>query len=132
MTFRSRTVSVKELPQQLNAKAEKLFFRELESSMNVEKPAIVLDCTRVRHMDNQAIHLLLCCLEGALKRNGDVRLCGVTPQGMLNLQLCGVDRVFRVFATAEEAIASYQRRWATTPVGVGEHLSAALAAEPAA
>lgn len=132
MTFRSRSVSVKRLPERLNAKKEKHFFGELEGSMNVEKPAIVLDCSEVREMDNTAIHVLLCCLEGAMKRNGDVRLCGVTPKAMLNLQLCGVDRLFRMFATAEEAIASYQSRWVTLPVGVGAQLSAALAAEPAA
>lgn len=78
--------------------------------MNVERPSIVLDCSNVREMDNHTIHLLLCCLEGALKRNGDVRLAAVTPQALLSLEHAKADRLFRIFATVDEAANSFQRR----------------------
>ena len=78
--------------------------------MNAERPCIVLDCARLREMDHHALHLLLCCLEGAIKRNGDVRLAAVTPTAMACLEAAGVDRLFRIFATTDEAVESFERR----------------------
>jgi len=110
MTLRTGTVSIKQLPESLDVKRGRLFFRELESCMNVERPRIVLDCGRLREMDKYALHLLLCCLEGAIKRNGDVRLAAITPGAMQDLEFAGLDRLFRIFATNEEAVESFERR----------------------
>lgn len=110
MTLSTRAVSIKQVPERLDVKRGRLFFRELESCINVERPCIVLDCSRVCEMDNYAVHLLLCCLEGAIKRNGDVRLAAVAPNAMLNLELAGLDRLFRIFETTDEAVESFHRR----------------------
>lgn len=110
MTLRTRAVSIKQMPEKLDVKRGRLFFRELESCMNVERPCIVLDCSQVHQMDRHALHLLLCCLEGAIKRNGDVRLAAVTPAAMLDLQHAAIDRLFRVFDTVEDAVESFERR----------------------
>ncbi len=110
MTLSTRAVSIKQVPEKLDVKRGRLFFRELESCINVERPCIVLDCSRVREMDSYAVHLLLCCLEGAIKRNGDVRLAAVAPNSMLNLELAGLDRLFTMFETIEDAVESFQRR----------------------
>lgn len=115
MGLQSMAVTMEQVPANLDAKSERRFFSELESSMNVERPAIVLDCSAVREMDSAAMHLLLCCLEGAMKRNGDVRLCGVSAQARLNLELAGIDRLFRVFATADEAAKSFRSRVVVMP-----------------
>ena len=122
MTLRSRPVSVKQMPEKLDMKRGRLFFRELESCMNVGRPCIVLDCSPMEKMDRHALHLLLCCLEGAIKRNGDVRLAAVTPTAMVNLKLAEVDRLFRIFETVAEAVESFERRVAS-PL---QHTSAAV------
>ncbi len=110
MSFRTRAVSIKQVPEKLDVKRGRLFFRELESCMNVERPCIVLDCSHVLQMDRHALHLLLCCLEGAIKRNGDVRLAAVTPSARLDLQHSAIDRIFRIFDTVEDAVESFERR----------------------
>lgn len=110
MTLRPRAVSVRQLPASLDRKTERLFFRDLEIAMNVERPAIVLDCSSVRAFDHAAIHLLLCCLEGAMKRNGDVRLAAVCPSAFEGLQRAGAHRLFRFFDTVDQAVDSFQRR----------------------
>jgi anti-anti-sigma regulatory factor len=61
-------------------------------------------------MDKQIVLLLLGCLEEAMKRNGDVRLAAVSPQGKAALKITGTDILFRFFETADDAIASFQRR----------------------
>lgn len=115
MALQSISVTVEQIPASLDAKSERRFLRELEANMNVERPAIVLDCSTVREMNSAAMHLLLCCLESAMKRNGDVRLYGVSPQAKLNLELAGINRLFRIFSTVDEAVNSFLGRIAVMP-----------------
>jgi anti-sigma B factor antagonist len=105
-----RHVTVKRLPETLDVKSERRFCKELETAFIVEKPAIVIDCSHVRHMDNAAVHLLLCCLEEAMKRNGDIRLAGLSIEAEKVFARTGVDRLFRVFDSTEKAVESFQRR----------------------
>ena len=109
MTLRIRAVAVKQLPETLDAKQGRIFFSELESCMNVDRPCLVLDCSRVRRLDSSAVHLLLCCLEEAMKRNGDVKLSAIPAGASAVLELSGIDRLFEVYATNAEAVNSFRR-----------------------
>ena len=115
MSFRSKTVVVKELPARLDHQVETAFLDELRMVMKVDRPALVLNCSRIREMDISAIHLLLCCLEEAMKRNGDVRLAAVSPAVKESLRGLGIDQLFRIFETSEQAAQSFQRRGAFVP-----------------
>src|SRR5947209_4381830 len=115
MPLHQRAVTVKYLPETLDGSHARTFCRELEMAMNVEKPAIVIDCSPVRRMDNAGIHVLLCCLEEALKRNGDVRLAGLSSDTHQKLAHARVDRLFRIFTTTDKAVESFQRRTAFIP-----------------
>lgn len=109
MTVRQRKVNVKQLPANIDLETGREFYRDLEAAMNVERPCIVLDCSRVYEMDQQTIYMLLNCLEGAMKRNGDVRLAAISAPARHNLEVTGVDLLFRMFATVEEAEDSFLR-----------------------
>jgi anti-anti-sigma factor len=84
--------------------------------MNIDRPSLVLDCSKVRQMDAPAIHLLLSFLEEAMKRNGDVKLAGVPQEVMATLELAGVDRLFEIFDTNAEAVTSFRRLPAGDPL----------------
>lgn len=75
--------------------------------MNIDRPCIVLDCSTVREMDRFAIHMLLCCLEEAMKRDGDVKLARVTPSARQTLELMRVDRLFEIYDTETDAVNSF-------------------------
>ena len=109
MTLQLRSIAVKQLPATLDTKHGRLFFNELESCMNVDRPLIVLDCSQVKQMDRGAVHLLLCCLEEAMKRNGDVKLASIPKGGKAILEVNGVGRLFEMFDTNAEAVASFRR-----------------------
>jgi hypothetical protein len=51
--------------------------------------------------------MMLHCLEEAMKRDGDLKLCAVSAELEVMLELMRVDRVFEVFATSEEAARSF-------------------------
>jgi anti-anti-sigma regulatory factor len=60
-------------------------------------------------MDRPSIKLLLCCLEEAIKRNGDVKLAAVPAGARSTLELTGVDRLFEIFDTNVDAVNSFRR-----------------------
>jgi anti-sigma B factor antagonist len=131
MILKARSVTIKHLPERIDHRVERAVLQELAVALHGERPAIVLDCSQLLQMDSDAAHLLLCCLEEAMKRNGDVRLAGLTGEAKRTLSAWGVDRLFRTFETAEKAAESFQRRTAFMPSPAGRN-TAVLASENAA
>jgi anti-sigma B factor antagonist len=101
-------VIVMELPQKMDSVGKKKFLSELRPLLETHRPRVVLDCSQIQQMDSAAIELLLHCMEEAMKRDGDLKLAAVSPASAAIMELLRVDRLFEVFATAEEATRSYQ------------------------
>jgi len=97
------------LPETMTTKQIRTFFHEIESCMSVDRPRIVLDCSKVRRLDRSVVQLLLCCLEEAMKRNGDVKLAAMPPGAGTILELTGVNRLFDIFDTTADAVNSFNR-----------------------
>jgi anti-anti-sigma regulatory factor len=109
MTLQVRAVTVKHLPEKVSGEIERAFLGELKSSLHSDSPRIIMNCSNLRALNVPAIHLLLCCLEEAMKRNGDVRLAAVPKALKPSLQTFGLDRLFKIFDSDGEAIKSFQR-----------------------
>jgi anti-anti-sigma regulatory factor len=77
--------------------------------MSTNRPRLVLDCSRLRECDISTIHLLLHCLEEAMKRNGDVKLAAVPTAAAIRLVSTGVARLFETFDSTEEAVNSFHQ-----------------------
>jgi anti-sigma B factor antagonist len=109
MKSKVRSVAVRKLPERISGAQRDQVYKDLESSINVDRPAVVLDCSGLRRLDGSAIHLLLCCLEEAMKRNGDVRLAGLRPEAKAALQAAEVESLFQFFESVGEAVESFHR-----------------------
>jgi len=107
MTVRKRPVAVMQLPERFSRKEAQNFTREVERSMTVTRPYLVLDCSNVQHLDNSMVNMLLHCLEEAIKRNGDVNLAGVPVTD--NSILGPANRLFEIFDTTAEAVNSFHQ-----------------------
>jgi anti-sigma B factor antagonist len=110
MAFQKQTVAVEQLPEKFSGKQRSKFFGEIMRHLNMDRPCLVIDCSKLIQMDRQIILLLLCCLEEAMKRNGDVRLAGASAQSRAALQAAGAETLFSFYETSAEAVASFQRR----------------------
>lgn len=108
MTIQNHSVVVKQLPRTLSGRQEQVFLREIQGCMDAGRPRMVLDCSCLRELDSSVIHLLLCCLEEAMKHNGDVKLASLPPGGAVILELTGTYRLFDVYDTTADAVNSYQ------------------------
>jgi anti-anti-sigma factor len=122
MIIKMRAVTVHEIPDQVTPASERRFLRDLQTYVETDRPRLVLDCSRVQQMDRPTLHLLLSCLEEAMKRNGDVKLAALRPEAMATLQFVGVHRLFEMYTTTSEAIQSFRHRPASF---APQHLDAA-------
>jgi anti-sigma B factor antagonist len=91
-----------ELPEKLNHAEGKAFLVELQPLLEVDRPRIVLDCSQMQNIDSAGIEILLHCMEETMKRDGDLKLAALSPASAAILELMRVDRLFEVFATADE------------------------------
>ena len=107
MVTRSSTVYVEQVPEISNMREGRLFLHEITNRMSSDRPLIVLDCSHVRQVDRALIHTLLCCLEEALKRNGDVKLAALPSAAKTALQRAAGGRIFEIYATTNGAVNSY-------------------------
>ena len=107
MTHERSPVTLVHLPDAINARQERIFLSELEKRMSAGRPRIVLDCSKLHRMDKPALHLLLCCLEEAMKRNGDVKLAAIPGEASAAFGLFELEGLFEVFDTTSSAAESF-------------------------
>jgi anti-sigma B factor antagonist len=105
----SRVVMVKELPPVLDAQGAQAFFHEIAPHIQSDRPSLVFDFSAVRYLDSAGVDLLLRCVEEAMKRNGDIKLAGVSPEMATVLEMTRVDRLFEIFDTCSNAVDSFHR-----------------------
>lgn len=105
--YTSGPVIVMQLPEQLNQREAKAFCEELQPLLETDRPRVVLDGAQVRQADSAGVEMLLHCMEAAMKRDGDLKLAGVSPQLAVILELTRVDRLFEMFDTASDAVQSF-------------------------
>jgi anti-anti-sigma regulatory factor len=98
-----------QFPELSKKREARNFAREVERCMDVTRPFLVLDCSNVRHLDQGVIHVLLGCLEEAIKRNGDVKLVGLPLTADAILGSTGTNRLFEIFDTRADAVNSFHQ-----------------------
>jgi anti-sigma B factor antagonist len=110
MTTRTRDVITMQFPGDANAAQRRAFFNKVRHCASRDRPSLVLDCSGLKGLDRDGLLLLLDCLEEAMKRNGDVRLAGVSAAVRSILESAGVHRLFRIFDSIAEAESSFHHR----------------------
>jgi anti-anti-sigma regulatory factor len=108
-----RLVTIEQLPEITSEDQGRRFLGRIQNRMSDRRPGLVLDCSALNQMDKPVLHLLLSCLEEAMKRNGDARLAAVSPSAQAMLKLIGADRLFQIFASNADAVNSFHQRSAS-------------------
>lgn len=122
MTIRKRAVTVMQLPEIGNTKKRQAFLRDLQNCIDVDRPSVVLDCSSAGQLNRPGVHLLLCCLEEAMKRNGDVKLAGLDSLAETALETFGVYHLFDIHDTTAGAVSSFHK----LPTGASSQTSRSL------
>jgi anti-anti-sigma regulatory factor len=104
-----RLVTIEQLPEITTEDQGRRFLGKIQDRMSDRRPGLVLDCSGLSQMDKPTLHLLLSCLEEAMKRNGDARLAAVTPSAQGTLKSIGADRLFQIFPSNADAVNSFHQ-----------------------
>ena len=101
------SVAVLQAPARLDRRGAASLLKELKPMLAGSRPRVVLDCSEIQHLDSAGVETLLCCMEEAMKRDGDVKLAGVAPSSAVILELMKVGHLFEMFRTTDEAVRSF-------------------------
>jgi len=100
-------VTVLPLPQKLNSRDGQTFFCQVRNLLRTVQPHLVFDFSKVQELDAVGVHLLLQCLEEAMKSNGDLKLAAVPSGPASVLDSTGVADLFEIFDSAADASQSF-------------------------
>ena len=109
MTMRMRAVTVGQLPGTFSREQQRIFLHEMKSYLHVDRPRVVLDCSEICQLEKPVVQLLLCCLEEAMKRNGDIKLAAMSREAKESLKQMGVSHLFEIFDTVVDAVISFRK-----------------------
>jgi anti-anti-sigma factor len=96
MTDMSSAVVVK-MPEALDAKSARKLGRQLKSRIAGDAPFVVLDLSRVKHIDLPGLEGLLLCMEEVARHDGSLQLSGVSPEAATLLELTRVNQLMQKF-----------------------------------
>lgn len=100
-------VSVADLVGELDTEAAYLLESGLSEATDQESVKLILNFKDVSIMNSTAMGVLLSAAEDARKRNGTMKLCGLSEHVREVLDLVGVSSLFEIFTTEEEAVRSF-------------------------
>lgn len=83
-------------------------FVEALSPLLTPDARIVLDVEQLRFVDSSGLGSMMLCMRRLKASGGDLKLCGLSKSVMALFELVRMNRVFEIFPTRAEAIASFQ------------------------
>ncbi|MGL1933092.1 MAG: STAS domain-containing protein [Desulfotalea sp.] len=100
-------IAVASLIGRLDGNAPALLQKEF--AIQLEKTSfIIVDCSALEYMDSSGLGALIACLRIAVTKNGDIRLAALAPKLIMLIELTRANKVFPVFPTVEDALASFE------------------------
>ena len=89
------------LPEKLTAKNARTLIRDLRAELSVDQPYVLLDLSDVKELDTAGLDLLLECLHETVRRDGTIRLRGISPEAATVLELTGMDQILCLMPGAD-------------------------------
>jgi anti-anti-sigma factor len=105
----SRPVVVKRIPEELNFREARAFFREVQPIITSDRPQVVFDLSQVKVLDSGGVDMLLQCMAEIMKRDGDLKLAAVSPKASVVLEMTRTDRLFETYEHCSDAVKSFSR-----------------------
>jgi anti-anti-sigma factor len=90
---KSPSTVVVNLPEQVTAKESRTLIRDFRDQLTNDQPVVILDMSEVKEMDTAGLDLLLECLKETVRRDGIIRVRGISPEAATILELTGMDHV---------------------------------------
>ena len=100
-------LAIAHLNGRLDGKAPAQLRKELATQL--EKTSfMIVDCSALEYMDSSGLGALLACLRVAVAKKGDIRLAALAPKLKMLFELTRANKVFAIFPTIPDAVASFE------------------------
>ena len=101
-----------EFPEQLNAQHCRILWSTFAANLEVERPYLRLDLSRLKSIDNVGVDILLDCVNETLRRDGDVEITSISREAEVILEITGIDTIVH-----HKSGPSSQSIWQARPPG---------------
>lgn len=93
----------------MNGRRAREFYNAVLPILISDRPQIVFDMSKTRHVDSTGIAVLLRCICRATKGDGDIKLAGVSSQIAVVLELTRIGQLFEMYENSIVATLSFSR-----------------------
>lgn len=84
---------------------------ELEANLRTQvelgRAQLVLDLKEVESLSTAGLRAIVSALKAVKPKNGDLRLCALSPRVAEELQLAGLESFFKIYPDQSQAVNSY-------------------------
>jgi anti-anti-sigma factor len=87
-----------------------LFHKKKFQLLEADQIRIVLDCSEMTMINSSGLGSLISALVSIRDRGGDLRLARLSKAIGDVIQKVQLDKIFRIFQTAEEAVSSFEQQ----------------------
>lgn len=100
----------------MNGGEAREFYKQLCPILISDRPRIVFDMSKTFHVDSTGIAVLLRCIYQATRRDGDIKLAGVSAQIAVVFELTRIGQIFEMYDTAVAATMSFSNPASHSPI----------------
>ena len=83
-------------------------FREAMANLLQDRPRVLVDMSNITFLDSSGLGALVAIWRSLSSREGEIKLCGLGPPVRTVFEITRMHRVFEIYDTEEEALASYK------------------------
>lgn len=107
VTDAKETVTLVEVSGRVDSMSANQFGSGLLTQIDEGKVQLVLDLSSVDYMSSAGLREIVTTLKKAKKASGDLRLAQPSQRVREVLEMAGLDTIFKIFSTQDEAINSF-------------------------
>lgn len=98
---------MKRMPEKMNLKEARTFYREVQPFLNSDRPQVVFDMSQVRQIDAAGVDILLQCMRQVVRHDGDLKLAALSRPAAVVLELTRTGRLFEIYESSTAAVKSF-------------------------
>ena len=107
MVLQNRPILVKRVPEAMDGRRAREFYKAVLPILISDRPQIVFDMSKTHQVDSTGIAVLLRCICQVAKADGDIKLAGVSSQIAVVFELTRIGELFEMHENSIVATMSF-------------------------
>ncbi len=100
-------ITIVEISGRIDASNTPMLDEEMSKVLSEGKTKVIVDLSNLAYISSAGLRVFLSAVKKLKKSNGDLRLCGLSPNIMKIFKLAGFNKIFQIFDSEKEAVDSF-------------------------